>query len=124
MKPSTRALGLDLQNEWVWRGKQHLSLRPKAFALLRYLAEHPRRVVTKEELLQAVWPEIYVTEGVLTTHVHELRRALGDAAKAPQYIETVHRRGYRFIASLTTTQPVSSSRFPIRNPQSTFRNLM
>src|SRR5262249_58441646 len=63
--------------------------------------------VTKEELLQAVWPETAVTEGVLTTHVRQIRQALGDAPQAPQFIETVHRRGYRWIGA------VQSSRFQV-----------
>src|SRR5262245_5174776 len=101
-------LQIDLANEQVWRGKQALKLTPTAFALLRYLVEHAGRLVTKDELLQAVWPETAVTEGVLTTHVRQIRQALEDNPKAPQFIETVHRRGYRFLPAVTT-QPVPSS---------------
>ena len=100
-------LRIDLANECVWRGEQALKLTPTAFALLRYLVEHAGRLVTKEELLQAVWPETAVTEGVLTTHVRQIRQALGDAPQAPQFIETVHRRGYRWIGA------VQSSRFQV-----------
>jgi DNA-binding winged helix-turn-helix (wHTH) protein len=75
---------------------------------LRYLVERPSHLVTKEELLSAIWPETIVSEGVLTTHVRAIRQALGDNAKAPRYLETVHRRGYLFIAPLTTTPPVVS----------------
>jgi DNA-binding winged helix-turn-helix (wHTH) protein len=100
---------LDTQNECVWRGEQALQLTPKTFALLRYLAERPGQLVTKDELLKVVWPEVVVSEGVLTTHIGVIRQALGDKAKVARYIETVHRRGYRFIAPLTTTQPVVSS---------------
>jgi DNA-binding winged helix-turn-helix (wHTH) protein/predicted ATPase len=91
-------LQIDIANAQVWRGSQALKLTPTAFALLRHLVEHAGQLVTKEELLQALWPETAVTEGVLTTHVGQLRQALGDEAKAPQFIETVHRRGYRWIA--------------------------
>ncbi|MBI3798570.1 MAG: transcriptional regulator, partial [Deltaproteobacteria bacterium] len=91
---------LDPVNECVWRGEQALQLTPKAFALLRYLVERPGQLVTKDELLKAVWPEVVVSEGVLTTHVSVIRQALGDDAKAPRYIETAHRRGYRFIAEV------------------------
>src|SRR5262245_41494494 len=104
---------LDLGNECLWHGAQAILLTPKAFALLRYLAERAGQLVTKDELLKAVWPEVIVSEGVLTTHIGVLRQALGDAAKALQYIETVHRRGYRFIAPLSTTHPVASSQHSV-----------
>ena len=107
---------LDPVNECVWHGEQALQLTPKAFALLRYLAEHPGQLVTKDELLKVVWPEVVVSEGVLTTHIGVLRQALGDKAKAPRYIETVHRRGYRFIASLSSAQQVVSSQLSVVSP--------
>ncbi len=94
---------LDLANACVWRGEQAIKLTPTAFALLHYLATHPGRLITKDELLEAVWPQTTVTEGVLTTHVRQIRRALGDEAKAPRYIETVHRRGYRWIAAVQSS---------------------
>jgi DNA-binding winged helix-turn-helix (wHTH) protein len=97
-------LQIDVANECVWRGQEALHLTPTAFALLRYLVEHAGQLVTKEELLQAIWPETAVTEGVLTTHIRQLRQALGDEAKAPRYIETVHRRGYRFIGKVGSRQ--------------------
>jgi DNA-binding winged helix-turn-helix (wHTH) protein len=92
---------LDLAGERLWRETQPIELRPKAFATLRYLVEHAGRLVTKEELLDAVWPNTAVVDAVLKVRICELRDALGDDAKAPRFIETIHRRGYRFIASLT-----------------------
>jgi DNA-binding winged helix-turn-helix (wHTH) protein len=77
-----------------------MALRAKSLTVLWYLLERAGQVVTKEELLQAVWPGLAVSEGVLTVCISELRRVLGDEAQAPQYIETVHRRGYRFIGAL------------------------
>src|ERR1043165_9171139 len=97
-------LHLDLANECLWRGAQAIRLTPKAFALLRYLAERAGQLVTKEELLNAVWQGVIVSETVLTTHVNAIRRALGDTAKAPRYLETVHRRGYRFIGKVASSQ--------------------
>src|SRR5262245_61224002 len=94
---------LDLHNAWVWQGTQRLTLTPKAFAVLRCLIEHAGRLVTKEELLQAVWAGTVVSDGALTTCVREIRRQLGEGAKVPQYIETVHRRGYRWMAPLVPT---------------------
>src|SRR5262245_18832930 len=73
-------------------------LTPKAVAVLQYLVDHAGQLVTKETLLQAVWPDTIVSDAALTVCIRELRQALHDNAKASQYIETVHRRGYRFIA--------------------------
>lgn len=91
-------------NEQLWWGSQLLPLRPKPFAVLSYLATHPHRLVTKEELLKAVWPDVRVSEGILHTYVRDLRQVLGEDSEAPRIIETVARRGYRFIAPLTTSQ--------------------
>ena len=77
---------LDVATDQLWRGTLRLPLRPKPFALLRYLVEHPGRLVTKEELHQAVWPQTYVSEGLLHTYVRDLRFVLGDdARRAPVY---------------------------------------
>src|SRR6266571_5709891 len=109
---------LDVSNEQLWRGEQTLSLKPKALAMLRHLIEHAGQLVTKEALFQAVWPDTIVSEAVLTTCMREIRQVLRDEAKAPQFVETVHRRGYRFIAPLTTTQPVQGSKFKVQSPRS------
>src|SRR2546428_646534 len=74
------------------------ALRPKTFAVLRCLGEHPGRLVSKEELLRAVWPDTRVSEAGQRDYIRELRKALGDDSGAPQFIETVHGRGYRWIA--------------------------
>jgi TolB-like protein/DNA-binding winged helix-turn-helix (wHTH) protein/tetratricopeptide (TPR) repeat protein len=74
-----------------------LHLQPKTFDLLHHLLRHPGRVVEKDELLAAVWPGVLVTEHSLTRCIKDLRRALGDDAAAPRYIETVARRGYRLM---------------------------
>jgi DNA-binding winged helix-turn-helix (wHTH) protein/predicted ATPase len=105
---------LDLENECLWRGTQVVPLRPKPFAVLRYLVEHAGRLVAKAELLHAVWPETVVSTEVLKGYIHDLRTVLGEEAEAPRFIETVARRGYRFIAPLTTSAPpVSSSTFQV-----------
>lgn len=109
---------LDLANEQLWRGKQSVKITGKAFAVLRCLAEHSGQLVTKRELFQAVWPETVVSDAALTGCIQELRKALRDKARQPRFIETVHRRGYRFIASLSTTlSPVQSSKFEVQSPQ-------
>jgi DNA-binding winged helix-turn-helix (wHTH) protein len=66
--------------------------------LLRYLAERPGRLVTEEELLHAVWPKVCVQPEAVKSQLYEIRKTLGDSPRAPRFIETVHRRGYRFIA--------------------------
>src|SRR3954454_9276911 len=78
-------------------GTREVKLTPKALALLSYLTERPGEVVTKDELFLALWPDTTVGEAALVTCIQELRSALKDDARQPRYIETLHRRGYRFI---------------------------
>ncbi len=92
---------LDVCDERLWRGEDVVHLTNKAFAVLRYLAGHPQQLVTKDELLEAVWPDAYVSEAAMTVCIRELRQALGDNARTPQFIETVRGRGYRFLAPVT-----------------------
>ena len=92
---------LDLANACLWHAEQLVILRPKTFAVLVYLVTHAGQLVTKEALFDAIWPETAVGDGVLKTSMNELRRALGETAKAPQWIATVYRRGYRFVAPVT-----------------------
>lgn len=93
----------DSLNACLWRDEQAIPLTPKAFAVLLYLLRHPGRLVRKDELLKMVWAETYVGDAVLKVSVGEIRKALGDDPKTPQFIATIHRRGYRFIAPLTVT---------------------
>src|SRR5207244_7612341 len=88
--------------EQVWRGKHAVKLTPKALVVLRTLVTRAGELVTKEELLQAGWPQTVVSDDALTACIQELRRALGDDARQPHYIETVHRRGFRFIAKVVS----------------------
>lgn len=74
-------------------------LRPKTWAVLLHLAERPGVLVSRDDLLDAIWPEIAVTPDTINKSVGELRVALGDQKNAPRYIETVHGRGFRFIAA-------------------------
>jgi DNA-binding winged helix-turn-helix (wHTH) protein len=92
---------LDPINERLMRDKEVIPLRPKSFAVLRYLAERPDELVRKEELIEAVWPGTYVTDTLLKGCVTEIRKALGDDPADPRFIETAHRRGYRFIAPIS-----------------------
>jgi len=83
------------------RDGQLVALQPKALTILQHLAERPGHLATKDELLAAGWPGVFVSEAALKVCVREIRRALDDDAGHPLYIETVHRRGYRFIAPVT-----------------------
>ena len=76
----------------LWRGAERLPLRPKSFAVLHYLLRHAGRLVPKDTLLQVVWPDVAVSEAMLTICLSELRRVLGETRQAPQFIETVTRR--------------------------------
>ena len=91
------ALRLDLADERVFLNGVALSLGHKSFALLVALVQSPQRLLTKDELIETVWDGRAVSDGVLTTAMRELRSALNDKARDPQFIQTVHGRGYRFL---------------------------
>ncbi len=84
----------------VIKSAQKKTLTPRAFDVLRYLIEHSHRVVEKSELFEQIWKEKFVTDNALTRAVTEIRHALGDSADSPRYVETIHKRGYRFIAKM------------------------
>src|SRR5258705_13263913 len=83
------------------RGEDLVPLTPKAFDILLALLEKDGRIVNKDDLMKKVWPHTFVEEGNLTQNVSLLRKALGETASGPQFIETVPRRGYRFVAPVT-----------------------
>lgn len=85
----------------LMRGRELVPLTVKAFDILRLLIENRGHVLTKESLIRSVWPDCFVEENNLTQNISTLRRALGEDPDQPRYIETVPRRGYRFIAEVT-----------------------
>jgi DNA-binding winged helix-turn-helix (wHTH) protein/tetratricopeptide (TPR) repeat protein len=95
----------DATHNRLWRGQEEVDLRAKPLVVLRYLLEHSGQVITRADFLKQVWAGIYVTTTALRVCVREIRLALGDDATAPQYIETVGRQGYRFIALVSTAAP-------------------
>ncbi len=103
---------LDLANEQLWSGKTQFPLRRKTFEVLRCLVDRPGELVTKAELLDAVWADIAVSDSMPSICVAELRKVLGDDARQPSIIETVHKRGYRFIAPVTQVTAVSPAHRP------------
>ena len=105
---------LDTLNHCLWRAGTRLPLTPKAFDLLRYLVEHSGRVVSQNEILEALWPETYVNPEVIKKYILSIRRVLGDSAEEPFFIETIPRRGYRFVAQVndeagTASTPVAKA---------------
>src|SRR5262249_35489567 len=92
----------DPVNEQLWQGETEITLRRKTFEILRHLVERSGQLVTKTTLLEAIWPGVVVSDSMPAISVGELRKALGDAVKTPQFIETVRGRGYRFIAKVTS----------------------
>ena len=92
---------LDPTTQQLCCGEEVVALTPKAFAVLRRLVEAAGPLVSKGDLLRAGWAKSHVSDGVLKVIILEIRRALGDDPAAPSFIETVPRRGYRFIARRT-----------------------
>ena len=106
-------LKLDIANACLWQGSVAIPLTPKAMAVVEYLVANAGAIATKEALLDTVWANEDVSEYALTSIIRDLRRALGDSTKNPRYIQTVHRRGYRWIAESvvadTAALPVESA---------------
>src|SRR5580700_8835176 len=98
---------LDTSNQCLWRNNEQISLPPKPYAVLQYLVENPGRLIRHDELLDALWPETFVQPQVLRTYVLDLRKALGDDADNPRYIQTLPKRGYCFVAPVTDWAPLT-----------------
>src|SRR6266850_5134124 len=88
---------LDPDNACLWRGAQAITLTPKAFDVLLYLVTHADRLVSKDTLLDAVWPETAISDTVVRIAIGELRRALGDTAQAPRFIATIDIIGNKLL---------------------------
>ena len=99
---------LDFDSGQLSRDGRPVPLTPKAFAVLHCLVSNAGRLVSKQELLDAVWPGVFVGDAVLKVTILEIRKALGDSSQAPRFIETAHRRGYRFKAEVNA--PVQAPR--------------
>jgi DNA-binding winged helix-turn-helix (wHTH) protein len=103
---------LDRRSGQLTRAGVPVALRPKTWAVLVHLAERPGVLVSTDELLDAVWQNVAVTPGTLTKSIGELRQAFGDDAASPHFIETVHRRGFRFIAKASDAAAVDPGAAP------------
>ncbi len=115
---------LDKCNEGLIRDDVSVPLSPKAYAVLLYLFERPGQLVTRAELLDAIWPNLCVVDGVLTNAVREIRRALNDDARQARILMTVHRRGYRFVGEqyLLLCEPGGYTQHPL--PRDTAQHIV
>src|SRR5262245_8934441 len=112
----------DLTSGSLLRAGQEVPLRPKSFELLKYLVENSGRLITKEELIGAVWADTFVTEDALLKRLKDLRTALDDGGQ--RYIKTIPRRGYIFRAqveeaaapTLTALEPEAEPRLALADP--------
>jgi len=104
------AFRLDTTNHCLWRGDERVSLAPKAFDLLRYLVEHADRLVTQDEILEALWVDTYVNPEVVKKYILGIRKVLGDRHEKPAFIRTFPKRGYQFVAPVTDDRQPSVSR--------------
>lgn len=95
---SFQSFRLDTVDHCLWRGQERVPIPPKAYDVLRYFVENPGRLVTQDELLEKLWPETYVNPEAIRKYVLDIRKILGDRPDRPEFIETVTKRGYRFIA--------------------------
>src|SRR5438270_6906189 len=91
---------LDSEERVLRRGDEPLSLPPKDLETLLVLVERAGHIVDKDELLEKVWPGVFIEEGNLSRRIFNLRQVLGDGSDGQKYIETIPRRGYRFVAAL------------------------
>jgi TolB-like protein/DNA-binding winged helix-turn-helix (wHTH) protein/Flp pilus assembly protein TadD len=98
---SFKAFRLDTVNHLLSRDGDRVPLSPKGFDVLAYLVEHGGQVMTQDEILEALWPETFVNPEVLRKYIQEIRKALKDRPDNPEFIETLPKRGYRFIAAVT-----------------------
>jgi adenylate cyclase len=96
----TARFRVDLADERLWKGDAPVQITNKAFQLLRFFIRNPNRLIAKDEILEKLWPGVYVTEGLIKEYVHDLRAALGDDPKRPLFIETVRARGYRYLGGI------------------------
>jgi TolB-like protein/DNA-binding winged helix-turn-helix (wHTH) protein/Flp pilus assembly protein TadD len=109
---SFQSFRLDPANQCLWRGEERVPIAPKAYDVLRYLVENPGRLVKPDELLEALWPKTYVNPEILRKYILDIRKVLGDRYDKPVFIETVTKRGYRFVAPVSDENPTELPDLP------------
>ena len=110
---------LESRKRTLSRADSLVFLTPKAFDVLTFLVQNPNRIVTKEELLQAVWGNTFVEEGNLTQYISHLRKALGDNSEDNRLIVTIARKGYQFTAHVSVAEAADTKQGPIPVPMTT-----
>jgi DNA-binding winged helix-turn-helix (wHTH) protein len=109
---SFRSFRLDTSNHCLWQGNERVAIPPKTYDLLRFLVENSERLISREELLKAVWPDTFVNPEILRKYIQDLRKILGDRPDHPIFIETVPKRGYRFVAPIVDEDSSEQSTVP------------
>ena len=109
---SFKTFRLDTANHLLWCNGERVPVAPKGFGVLANLVEHAGQVVTQDEILEALWPETYVNPEVLRKYIQEIRKALVDRPDKPEFIETLPKRGYRFIAPVTDESAAEPTSLP------------
>jgi TolB-like protein/DNA-binding winged helix-turn-helix (wHTH) protein/Flp pilus assembly protein TadD len=112
---SFKSFRLDTANHILWRNGDRVPIAPKPFDVLAYLIEHAGRVVTQDEILEALWPGTHVNPEVLRKYILEIRKALGDRPENPEFIETMPKRGYWFVAQLVDEPTAEAQDLPVSN---------
>ena len=107
---------LDIDEHRVQRGGSDVPLSPKSWDVLVHLVRHAGHLVTKQQLLDAIWPEAFVEEGIVSVHVSGLRKALGERPDSTKYIETVAKSGYRFVGPVAAASPPRPAK-PVSTPE-------
>src|SRR5690349_159981 len=102
---------VDTDQKVLLRQNKALPLTPKLFETLLILVENSGRIVQKEQFMERLWPHTFVEEANLTSNIQQLRKSLGDNARQPRYIETVTKRGYRFIADVERMEALNSDSY-------------
>ncbi len=92
---------LDPDRRELRRGSEVIAIGPQVFDLLLYLLQNRARVVSKDDLLEAVWSGRIVSESTLTSHINAVRRAIGDSGEEQRLLRTVARKGFRFVADVS-----------------------
>src|SRR3954463_10625132 len=101
MRVSFGPFAFDPESRLLWRDGSEIALPPRVIGVLEALLDRAGQVVARQDLLDRVWKDAFVTDTSLAEAVSFLRQALGDDPQAPTYIQTVHRRGYRFVAPVS-----------------------
>src|SRR5215471_766374 len=97
----------DPQNRLLWREGVEVALPPRVLGVLETLLQRPGEVIARQALIDQVWKDAFVTDTSLAEAVSVLRQALGDDPQSPTYVQTIHRRGYRFVAPVAGSEPPS-----------------